>query len=331
MIHEICFTQRNFDYKINYCEMRNRIFLLVTHNTEFLEWSRTLIDNLTDSTSENIKVVLTPKIIYNIFVAYSQENLPDRYKIVLPETFTNDSSPLQIEISSTIDYQDEWDTKIITLDSVDVPFTKRYDLKLGRMKNEFESKLGQRDELIIKLLAQIDRCAKTDEVYTRKRSDARYEMKGTSMYYTKLEADLTFIKDGSHYTKKQSDAKYQPKNTVQKLTHHDVLKWLHDNGCGWNEGGCKHAVITGRLDILKYLREAGCPWNSEACTAAVMNGHLDILKYLIEERCPWDCQACKHATDRKDILEYLHNKRCSRSNCFDCECRLWSPTMFKDF
>ena len=118
MFHEIRFTDHRFDYNIFYYEQTNSISFRITHNTEFLEWTVRLTGNLTNSTSENIKIVLTPKIIYNIFLAYSQENLPDRYKIVLPTPYinnTNDLSPLHIKIISTIDYQDEWDTKIITL------------------------------------------------------------------------------------------------------------------------------------------------------------------------------------------------------------------------
>jgi len=192
------------------------------------------------------------------------------------------------------------------------------------MRTVFDSELAQRDKLITKLLAQIEECAKIDEVYSRERSDAKFEAKGTS--YTKFETDFWFVKSTTQkrYYTTFFDDRYQLKDTVQKLTHHDVLKWLHENGDDLDEEGCEHAVSNNRLDILKYLLEIGCPWNHRMCTIAARNNHLVILKYLIEAGCPWNCCECNYASHHKDIMDYLRNtdKPCSKENCVDCTNRL---------
>jgi len=95
--------------------------------------------------------------------------------------------------------------------------------------------------------------------------------------------------------------------------HLDVLKYLHDIGCYWNEHTCSTAIMGGgHLEVLKYLHESGCHWNSSVCRHAVLYGDLDILRYLHENGCPWDdhtfCAAAE--TDNIDILSYLRDNGC---------------------
>jgi len=40
------------------------------------------------------------------------------------------------------------------------------------------------------------------------------------------------------------------------------------------------AASYGYLDVLKYLHENDCPWDERTCYYASLNGHLDCLKYL---------------------------------------------------
>jgi hypothetical protein len=92
----------------------------------------------------------------------------------------------------------------------------------------------------------------------------------------------------------------------------DVLKWLRENGCPWNECACSYAAENGHLDMLKYLRSNGCPWNKWMCEYAARNGHLDVLKYLRENDCPWD-ELTFSATARNghlDVLKYLRENDC---------------------
>ena len=65
-----------------------------------------------------------------------------------------------------------------------------------------------------------------------------------------------------------------------------LLKFLHENGCPWDEYTCSEAALNGHLECLKYLHENGCPWNEKTCEYAASNGHLECLKYAHENGCP---------------------------------------------
>ena len=66
----------------------------------------------------------------------------------------------------------------------------------------------------------------------------------------------------------------------------DLLKFLHENGCPWDEFTCSEAAIKGRLECLQYLHENGCPWNERTCSRAAQNGNLECLRYAHENGCP---------------------------------------------
>ena len=66
-----------------------------------------------------------------------------------------------------------------------------------------------------------------------------------------------------------------------------MLKYLHENGCPWNEKACEHAAEMGHLDVLKYAHENGCPWDEETCEAAGECDHLDVLRWAIDNGCPY--------------------------------------------
>jgi len=48
----------------------------------------------------------------------------------------------------------------------------------------------------------------------------------------------------------------------------------------------------GHLKCLKYLHKNGCPWDEDACAYASKNGHLECLRHLHENECP--CAAEKY-------------------------------------
>ena len=39
----------------------------------------------------------------------------------------------------------------------------------------------------------------------------------------------------------------------------EILQYLHDNGCPWDEDACTYAEEEGHLQVLQWLRENGCP------------------------------------------------------------------------
>ena len=68
--------------------------------------------------------------------------------------------------------------------------------------------------------------------------------------------------------------------------HLECLKYLHENGCPWDEETCRGAAYAGHLECLKYAHENGCPWDEDTCEAAANGGHLECLQYAHENGCP---------------------------------------------
>jgi len=76
----------------------------------------------------------------------------------------------------------------------------------------------------------------------------------------------------------------------------DIVSYLFEIGCPWNEKCCNAASKFGHLECLKFLHEKGCPWNKFCCAHASFNGHLECLKYLRENGCPWNQSSWESAS-----------------------------------
>ena len=70
--------------------------------------------------------------------------------------------------------------------------------------------------------------------------------------------------------------------------HLEVLKWLRENGCPWDEETCRYAAYGGHFEVLKWARANDCPWNEYTCAYAAKGGHLEVLKWAREKGCPWN-------------------------------------------
>ena len=112
--------------------------------------------------------------------------------------------------------------------------------------------------------------------------------------------------------------------TVSAAAEHgslDVLKYLHENGCPWDEDTCYLAACAGNLDVLKYARENGCPWDARTCSGAAEGGHLDVLEYAHAQGCPWDEPTSREAAaaGHLDVLKYAQKRGCpcDERACFE--------------
>jgi len=68
--------------------------------------------------------------------------------------------------------------------------------------------------------------------------------------------------------------------------HLECLKYLHEQGCKWDEWTCIYAGYNGHLACLQYAHENGCEWDILTCVYAASNDHLKCLKYAYENKCP---------------------------------------------
>ena len=58
--------------------------------------------------------------------------------------------------------------------------------------------------------------------------------------------------------------------------HLEVLQWLRDRDCLWDEFTC--AAQEGHLGVLWWAREHGCPLDSQTREEATSNGHHEVLR-----------------------------------------------------
>ena len=49
---------------------------------------------------------------------------------------------------------------------------------------------------------------------------------------------------------------------------------------------CAAAALGGCLEVLIWLRENNCPWDEKTCEEAARGGHLEVLKYARDNGCP---------------------------------------------
>jgi len=59
-----------------------------------------------------------------------------------------------------------------------------------------------------------------------------------------------------------------------------IILLVKESKCPWHEN-CLFASYNGHLECLKYLHENGCPWNESSCQQASMYGKLRCLIYHI--------------------------------------------------
>ena len=97
--------------------------------------------------------------------------------------------------------------------------------------------------------------------------------------------------------------------------HFELLKYIRNEGCYWNEWTCAFAAKGGHLELLKWLREEPegdkerspwnrrknrCKWNEWTCEYAAEGGYLEILKWArANGGCPWNKYICENAARAK--------------------------------
>ena len=82
---------------------------------------------------------------------------------------------------------------------------------------------------------------------------------------------------------------------------------------------CSKMAEKGNLELLQFLRENGCPWDERTCAWAAENGHLECLKYVHENGCPWGIGTSANAANYGHLkcLKYAHEKgyRLDKDTC----------------
>lgn len=94
----------------------------------------------------------------------------------------------------------------------------------------------------------------------------------------------------------------------------EMLKFGYPFGCT----DCALAARMGKLDVLKWLREKKCSWDETTCSEAAGIGHLCILRYAVRHGCPYDEFTGYNAgfNGQFSVLEWLYEKRFFQDNNF---------------
>ncbi|KAG5188362.1 hypothetical protein JKP88DRAFT_287446 [Tribonema minus] len=97
--------------------------------------------------------------------------------------------------------------------------------------------------------------------------------------------------------------------------HLAVLQWAIANGCDWRPGTavCAAAAAGGHLHVLQWARANRCAWDEETCALAAMHGHLPLLQWVRANGCRWDASTCARAAHggHIHILEWARANGCA--------------------
>ena len=88
------------------------------------------------------------------------------------------------------------------------------------------------------------------------------------------------------------------------------LRYLHENGCPWDETVSYYAARAGNVSFLRYLHENGCPWDSRTTTDASMYGNFSCLRYAVDHGCELnESVIMEYGSDMSnDILNFWFEK-----------------------
>ena len=125
------FTKSIYDYSIQYDSSLNSVDISIIHNTDFFAWFKTISYDLNDNSSDDIKVKIPPKSLYNVFKKYDNKTLDKSINLILPTEYKDENQSLSIEIKTISPFDPLcYDTKTILIDPIMVSTEKRFESKL---------------------------------------------------------------------------------------------------------------------------------------------------------------------------------------------------------
>jgi len=92
----------------------------------------------------------------------------------------------------------------------------------------------------------------------------------------------------------------------------EVVRWLHEHGCAFDESACSGAARFGHLEVLKWLRQRDCPWNMWCLNDAAWGGHDEVIVWARANGCEWSLHAAMWAARKGHVstLRLLRRMGC---------------------
>jgi hypothetical protein len=108
---------------------------------------------------------------------------------------------------------------------------------------------------------------------------------------------------------------YHQTEMLQAAMNGDVeeVRRLHEIGVSLTSMTMALAAEQGRWDVLHFLEQTRCPYDEIACASAAFGGQLQVLQWLREScNCPWDSQTILNAVigEQEKVLEWALEHGC---------------------
>jgi len=90
--------------------------------------------------------------------------------------------------------------------------------------------------------------------------------------------------------------------------HIQILQWLQEEqDFELIEELYLHAICGGHLNVVKWLREQACSWDEQTFIHAALEGNLEIIQWLHDEGCPFPEDDCRVYEDevKPEVLDWL--------------------------
>ena len=100
--------------------------------------------------------------------------------------------------------------------------------------------------------------------------------------------------------KKHSDVGY--------FANVNIFQWyIKENKLKLDEILVAWCAELGKLELVRWLRDNDCPWDETTCSFAAVNGHLEVLQYfkMAAFSCKTICNVAPRATIGSSPLQYF--------------------------
>ena len=84
----------------------------------------------------------------------------------------------------------------------------------------------------------------------------------------------------------RSGAQLRDAFKIRDFDTKSTISWALEKCSEEKERFCERMARNGNIELLEFLHEKGCPWDEDTCSEAAKNGHIECLKYAHENGCP---------------------------------------------
>lgn len=150
-ISELTFSVHDFEYTIKFHQPDDLLYIVATHNKEYLQWNANIGESLpkyaAENKNNNMEIHLTPKAIYNILKKFSEKKLEQSTEIIFPEKYKTSDTKMLIEIKITLPYDEQYlDINLVELMPCKIPDDQRLMQIMKSQHDQLNTKLNNENK-----------------------------------------------------------------------------------------------------------------------------------------------------------------------------------------